>query len=226
MDRSHEQEQRGALQHNGRVQPGSGSGQHNKGDVKTKYELIEYKRTDGKAIRVEAADLAKNRGRALVEQRTPLFGIEVGGRDYIIADQFDFDELIERRAREIAGRIILRRTGSGATESEILHAAEMCGSGESSERAVLSGAASVSQGQERESNVPAADGGGGEGLLLRPQIPRGPRVPRAPRVPRLGNRELAEVRGVGRAQRTGESKAEDTARGRSRTSRLIGGDST
>lgn len=228
MDRriqeSRRQEARGAQRHGGRVQPGSGSGRYNKGDVKTEFELIEYKRTDGKSIVVKAADLALHRQRALLANRIPFFGIEVGGHDYLIVSEYDLDIVVERRAREIA---IQRGLGdAGPTESGVQSTSEVRRSGKSPERSVLSRAAPVSQGSARQSDDAADDGRGVEGLLPRPNVPRGPRVPGAPRMFRVVNGELAEARDMGRTQRAGALQAEGSARTRGRISRVIGGDKT
>ena len=86
---SRAQERRGAKQHGGRVQPGSGNGTVHKGDVKTAGRLIEYKRTDGKNITIKGEDLEKIRIEAIIKGRIPLLGFELGGRDYIIIEACD-----------------------------------------------------------------------------------------------------------------------------------------
>lgn len=231
MDRkirqSREQEARGARQHGGRVQPGSGSGRYNRGDVKTPNELIEYKRTDFKTIRIDSTDLAVLRDRALRASRTPMFGIEVGGRDYVIVDQHDLECIIERRARELAGDNIQCGLGdAGPAESEAQPAAKVRRGSQQRERSVLSGAAPVSAGRDRRANDATAYGRAIESVLPRPKVSRGPRLPRADRVPRMVNDKLAETRRVGRTIGAGARQTQGTPRARTRASRVIGGDQT
>lgn len=104
---SQAQERRGAKQHGGRVQPGSGSQVSKKGDVKTPRvpgathttsgSLIEYKRTDGKSIRLTTVMLEKIRTEALLEGRVHLLGFELGGRDYVVVSAEDYVDPEEHR---------------------------------------------------------------------------------------------------------------------------------
>ena len=101
---SQKQEERGAVQHGGRVRPGSGSQTFAKGDVRTpRVELgetpsylIEFKRTDNKGIRLTTVMLEKIRREALLEGRVHLLGFELGGRDYIVLPAEDYLDLQER----------------------------------------------------------------------------------------------------------------------------------
>lgn len=111
---SQKQEKRGAMQNGGRVQPGSGSQVARKGDVRTPRvpgatrttsgRLIEYKRTDGKSIRLTTAVLEKIRTEALLDGRGHLLGFELGGRDYMVVPAEDYIDPEEHqdcgRARE------------------------------------------------------------------------------------------------------------------------------
>lgn len=92
LQRSRQQEARGARLHGGRVQPGSGNGATHKGDVKTEKSLIEYKRTDGKQLTIKLEWLEKVRRESLVIGRTQLFGFELGGRDYVVMEAADLPE--------------------------------------------------------------------------------------------------------------------------------------
>lgn len=96
LARSRAQEKRGASLHGGRVQPGSGNGRHHKGDVRSENYLIEYKRTDGKQLAIKAEWLEKIRQEALVIGRVPLFGFELGGRDYVVMEAADLPEGCEQ----------------------------------------------------------------------------------------------------------------------------------
>lgn len=213
---SRAQEARGAKQHDGRVQPGSGSGPYNRGDVKSEHYLIEYKRTDKKSITIKQGDLALHRLRALNTGRTPFFGIEVGGVDYLLVQSSDIDELIERRA----GDLIRARGGDTAglgnarpAKPTVQPAPKMRGGGNSRERSVLPRAEEVAEDLDRRTDDTAADGTGCEGVLLGDRAGRS-RVPRPQRMPRLGDGELAAIRSVGRTQRAGKGKAERPTRGR------------
>ena len=103
---SQKQEKRGAEQHAGRVRPGSGSMVSAKGDVRTSTKpgvsretsgmLIEYKRTDGKGIRLTTVMLEKIRREALLDGRRPRLGIELGGRDWVLVPAEDYIDLEER----------------------------------------------------------------------------------------------------------------------------------
>lgn len=103
---SQKQEARGAKQHGGAVRPGSGSKASAKGDVRVPRNpgasvlasgtLIEYKRTEGKGIRLTTVVLEKIRREALLEGRRPLLGLELGGRDYVVLPVEDFLDLEER----------------------------------------------------------------------------------------------------------------------------------
>ena len=91
---SRAQEARGAKAHGGRVTPGSGNG-GKKGDVRTPTTVVEYKRTDKRQISVRSDDLEKVFQEALSVGRRPVFGIEVGGKNYVIMLEGDYLELVE-----------------------------------------------------------------------------------------------------------------------------------
>lgn len=225
MRASRAQEKRGADQHGGRVQPGSGSGRYQQGDVKTGLELIEYKRTDAQSIIVKAVDLVAIRDKALVANREPLFGIEVGGRDYLIAAREDVDHLIQQRAERLARDIVQRRLGdAGPAQSEVQSATKVRRRSQSRERPVLPGAASVSEGQRRPADDAAGDGRNQQGLLSRSQRRTG--VPRADRMPRMGTGKPPASWGLGRNERAGAVQTARAQAARSPLSRLIGGGDT
>ena len=71
-DISDKQERRVARRTGGRRQPGSGSQEHSKGDVKTDPILIECKTTNKKSIRVEKNWLVKISREASAQQRDPV----------------------------------------------------------------------------------------------------------------------------------------------------------
>lgn len=100
LRRSRAQEERGALAFGGVRHAGSGNGSR-KADVRANgtrwfypdHILVEYKRTDKQQITLKAADLQKLFDQALVTGRTPVFGLEVGGRDYTVLETGDYEEL-------------------------------------------------------------------------------------------------------------------------------------
>jgi hypothetical protein len=92
MKRSQAQETRGAKLHGGERNAVSGALPFRKNDVRTPTELVEYKRTDKKSITIKLADLEDVRTNAILSGRTALFGIEIGGRDYILAEAHVFEQ--------------------------------------------------------------------------------------------------------------------------------------
>ena len=73
--------------------PGSGATPFRKGDVRTSRELVEYKRTGKTQITLKAKDLQKIQTEALVEGRQALLGFEVGGKNYVVLSENDYEEL-------------------------------------------------------------------------------------------------------------------------------------
>lgn len=95
---SRKQEARVAAKYGGTVNSGSGNGWIRKSDVRADGRvLFELKHTNAKSISIKAEDLEKNRKIAWLESRTPWFGFHLGGRDYVILEEADLDELLEER---------------------------------------------------------------------------------------------------------------------------------
>ena len=92
---SSRQERDGVRRHGGRLQAGSGSGRFQKGDQRTDAEMFEYKTVlDGKKqITIKADDLDRLERDALIEGRTPVFGVRVAGRDYVLLTADDYEEM-------------------------------------------------------------------------------------------------------------------------------------
>lgn len=92
--KSRAQEKRGAALHSGSQNVGSGNTPWRKNDVRGHdgASLIEYKRTSGKSITIKLADLEDVRKNALLEGRDALFGIEIGGRDYLLVEASDYEQ--------------------------------------------------------------------------------------------------------------------------------------
>lgn len=93
---SQQQERRGASAYGGRVRPGSGSKPGAKGDVRTRSELVEHKRTDKKSITFRVEVLEKIRREALLDGREALLDFELGKRDYVLLERGAYLELKER----------------------------------------------------------------------------------------------------------------------------------
>jgi Holliday junction resolvase len=94
LQRSRAQESRGAALHGGRRTPGSGNTPWRKNDVRVdRNYLIEYKRTDRKSITIKLEDLEALRTNAYLEGRNPLFGIEIGGRDWTLVESTEFERI-------------------------------------------------------------------------------------------------------------------------------------
>lgn len=95
IKRSRKQEKRGAHRFSGKVTPGSGNGEFAKGDVRTPHLLIEYKRTDKDSISLKADWLEKIREEAILDGRSPVMGIQVGGQNWVLIPEDDYVELLE-----------------------------------------------------------------------------------------------------------------------------------
>jgi hypothetical protein len=57
---------------------------------------IEYKRTDRQQITLKLDDIEANRRNALLRGEGPLFGIEIGGRDYLLVEADHYEDLKEQ----------------------------------------------------------------------------------------------------------------------------------
>jgi hypothetical protein len=94
VKRSQQQERRGVSVLGGTLTGGSGNGWARKNDQRTLRWSVEYKRTDAQQITVKAKDLQTAEKHALLDGRNVLFGVEVGGRDYVILTREDFETLL------------------------------------------------------------------------------------------------------------------------------------
>lgn len=93
MKRSQAQERRGAASFGGTVNSGSGNGEWRKNDVLTPEFSIEFKRTDKKQYTFKSAELLTAEKHALLDGRIMLFGIELGGRNYVLLTEEDFHSM-------------------------------------------------------------------------------------------------------------------------------------
>lgn len=87
---SRKQEARGAKIFGGTVNSGSGNGWKRKNDVRTPDYSIEYKVTAKASYTLKAADLITAEKYALLDGRTMLFGIQLGGRNWVLLTEEDF----------------------------------------------------------------------------------------------------------------------------------------
>lgn len=96
---SRAQEARIAKKYGGTRNSGSGNGWQRKSDVRADGGvLFELKHTNAKSISIKAEDLEKNRKIAWTEGRTPWFGFHLAGRNYIILEEDDLDEILENQS--------------------------------------------------------------------------------------------------------------------------------
>lgn len=74
----------------------SGAFWSRKGDVRNDDLLIEHKFTGNKSFSLKAEALVKIFNEAVMAGRMPVFGIALGGRNYVILEEDDFIEMYEK----------------------------------------------------------------------------------------------------------------------------------
>ncbi|CAB4154298.1 hypothetical protein UFOVP629_39 [uncultured Caudovirales phage] len=95
MKDSKKQELRSAKAYNGSRNAGSGSGWMRKNDVRTHDMLIENKLTyNEKSYSIKAKELQELTQRAVLEDRLPVLQFDIGGRNYVILNEADFQMII------------------------------------------------------------------------------------------------------------------------------------
>ncbi|MDP9870425.1 MULTISPECIES: hypothetical protein [Streptosporangium] len=93
---SRQQERRGAALHGGTVNSGSGNGPWRKNDVRTPTTSIEYKVTSAKQYPLKLAELLAAERQALLDNgRSMLFGIQMGGRNWLVMSEEDYLTLVQ-----------------------------------------------------------------------------------------------------------------------------------
>jgi hypothetical protein len=75
---------------------GSGAFWSRKGDVRNADLLIEHKWTGKKSKTIQSAELKKITTEAILDGRTPVFGIHLDGEDYVILLETDFLEMWDK----------------------------------------------------------------------------------------------------------------------------------
>jgi hypothetical protein len=93
---SQKHEKRIAKAIGGQTTAASGAFWSRKGDVRSETLLIEHKWTGKKSKTISSAELKKITTEAIMDGRTPVFGIHLDGEDYVILLETDFLELWNR----------------------------------------------------------------------------------------------------------------------------------
>jgi hypothetical protein len=93
---SQKHEKRIAKAINGSKTAASGAFWSRKGDVRSSDLLIEHKWTGKKSKTIQSAELKKITTEAILDGRTPVFGIHLDGEDYVILLETDFLEMRDR----------------------------------------------------------------------------------------------------------------------------------
>lgn len=89
---SKKHEARLAKKVNGKRNAGSGAFWSRKGDVRSKDLLIEHKWTGKASFTIKAKVLEKIVTEAILDSRTPVFGISLNNENYVILTEDDFLE--------------------------------------------------------------------------------------------------------------------------------------
>jgi len=72
----------------------SGAFWSRKGDVRNENLLIEHKWTGKKSKTIQSAELKKIVNEAIMDGRTPVFGLHLDGEDYVVMLETDLMELM------------------------------------------------------------------------------------------------------------------------------------
>jgi Holliday junction resolvase len=120
---SRRHEERLAKAVGGRRVPASGAFWSQKGDVRSADLLIEHKWTGKLTLTLKAQVLEKIMTEAVLEGRTPVLGVYLNGKNYVVLDEEDFLDLRRRLAHE-EERAGLETTGElpGSGYGEVLPA--------------------------------------------------------------------------------------------------------
>lgn len=94
---SQKHEKRIAKEIGGSTTAASGAFWSRKGDVRNDDLLVEHKWTGKKSKTIQAAELQKITTEAIMDGRTPVFGIHLDGEDYVILLETDFLELWRKK---------------------------------------------------------------------------------------------------------------------------------
>jgi hypothetical protein len=90
---SQKHEKRIAKAVGGQTTAASGAFWSRKGDVRAEGVLIEHKWTGKKSKTIQSTELKKITTEAIIDGRTPVFGLHLDGEDYVVLLETDFLEL-------------------------------------------------------------------------------------------------------------------------------------
>jgi len=93
---SQKHEKRIAKAIGGSTTAASGAFWSRKGDVRNDTLLVEHKWTGKKSKTIQSAELKKITNEAIMDGRTPIFGIHLDGEDYVILLEHDFMEMVNK----------------------------------------------------------------------------------------------------------------------------------
>lgn len=93
---SQKHEKRIAKAIGGQTTAASGAFWSRKGDIRGEGLLIEHKWTGKKSKTIQSAELKKITTEAIIDGRTPVFGLHLDGEDYVVLLETDFLELWNR----------------------------------------------------------------------------------------------------------------------------------
>ena len=93
---SQKHEKRLAKAVGGKTTAASGAFWSRKGDVRSNDLLIEHKWTGKKTKTIKADELEKITTEAMIDGRTPVFGISLNNKNYVILTEDDFLEMREK----------------------------------------------------------------------------------------------------------------------------------
>jgi Holliday junction resolvase len=74
----------------------SGAFWSRKGDVRNETLLIEHKWTGKKSKTIQSAELKKIANEAIMDGRTPVFGLHLDGENYVVMLETDLMELVHK----------------------------------------------------------------------------------------------------------------------------------
>jgi hypothetical protein len=96
LKQSQKHERRIAKAIGGQVNAASGAFWSRKGDVRSTDLLVEHKWTGKKSKTIQSEELKKITNEAILDGRTPVFGIHLDGEDYVIMLETDLLEILEK----------------------------------------------------------------------------------------------------------------------------------
>jgi hypothetical protein len=185
LKRSRRQEKEGMERFGGVRNPRSGARWDRRNDGRTSFELVEFKRTDNqRCITINYTDLVELHRHAVVEDRIPVLGFDLGGDHFVVLPEREYFELSEHR----------RRSGPAADPDPPLAALDGTGQVQGGVRLHLR------QPLVRRSPAQRSGSGGQVGVPGHPPGPPRP-LPGPRRLSRVRPRQRREVGGLGRVLR-------------------------